>query len=849
MTRRKNLSVVFFIFTAFYISGQTYVAINPNIKYQKVEGWGGSLSWWANIAGGYSDAQIDELCTWITSPSGLNMNVFVYNIGGGDNPNCPYGSSHLRTDANIQGYKPTETGGYDWTRDAKQRKILMKLKQKRSDCIFSACSYSPPWWMTYSGCSSGNIGGGNNLKTNYYDSFANYLTDVVKYFHDSLGVTFRTIAPMNEPTNAWTAGGTQEGCSIWESSNQSNLINAVYNKLSAKGMLGYCTIAAIDGSYVNQTVTGVNALINDGRISKISQINTHTYGGNQHALLKTLADQHGKRLWQSESGPVNVNKTGWDNNLTMAKRIIYDMNVLKPVVWLDWQLMDQGDVWGLIQYNSSNNYWKIKNYYARMHFSRFIKPGYNIIDTSNDTLLLAALNPDSTELVVVACNSSSSDIDCNLDLNLFGTNTNSASVYKTTSGLEAVHWLASSYNVSTYQTITGLANGTYTAKAWIISSGGQTNAYFSAKGFGGTEMKIATSYNQPVWKQITIPNIKVINGQCSIGFTSFAGAGKWITFDNVEFYNNEVPTVNLIVNPDFESESASQTIYGWATSGNNPEADYTQAGGITKNENCSRMEDILISNNRLNFTASKRSIYTFVIPVNIQSNPSIENGIYRIRAKHSNKYMSVADSSVSDGAIIEQTSLTDNVNLNFDVQNTASGYKITPTYIAKPINVSGYSMADGAPVITYSDWAGTNQRFSIIDVGSGFFKIVARHSSKCLAVKDSGTNNGDDVLQYKWFDADNFKWSFDRATSLPDHHNQLKFSISPNPASDEITVNYDGDSRLVIKILDINGRKVLERKLISKVQAKINIEYLSAGVYFVQVVGDNNSKTEKLIKE
>jgi hypothetical protein len=380
-------------------------------------------------------------------------------------------------------------------------------------------------------------------------------------------------------------------------------------------MLGYCTISAIEGSHVDQTVTGINALNSDGRILKISQINTHTYGGSQHALLKTIADQQVKKLWQSESGPVNVTQTGWDNNLEMAKRVIYDMNVLKPVAWIDWQLLDQGVVWGLIQYNLGDSIWKHKNYYARMHFSRFMKPGYTIVHNDNESTL-TALNPDSTELVVVTCNTSLVDENYKLDLSLFGAIGKPAEVYKTSSGLEGIHSLASSYDVYTYQTISGITNGTYTAKAWIKSNFAQNQHFFEVKDFGGTTLTADILPNLSTWTQITISNIEVTNGKCTIGFKSNASAGAWITFDDIEFYKNTSPASNLITNPGFDNDLATQTPSGWSTSGNNPDANYTQTGGVSANENCYRIADITIADNKLSYTATKRSIHTLVIPVN-----------------------------------------------------------------------------------------------------------------------------------------------------------------------------------------------------------------------------------------
>jgi O-glycosyl hydrolase len=847
----KKLSVVVLLFCSLQLAhNQTKIQVDPSSRFQTIEGWGGSLSWWANIAGGYSDAQVDQLCEWITSPSGLNMNVFVFNIAGGENPNCPFGSNHLRVDASIQGYKTTESGSYDWTRDSKQRKILLKLKEKRSDCIFSACSYSPPYWMTYSGCTAGNVNGANNLKPEYYAAFADYLTDVVKYYHDVYGVTFRNLEPMNEPTIAWSAGGHQEGCSIWETLAQSNLIKEVYGKLSAKNMLGYCTVAGIDGSHVDHTVTGINGLITHDAISKITQINTHTYGGNQHAQLRKLAQQYEKRLWQSETGPINVYETGFDNNLVIAQRAIYDMNVLQPIAWLDWQLLDQGDVWGLIRYDAVPNLVRTKNYYTRMHFSRFIKPGYTIISNNNYNTL-TAIDPENKELVVVNVNRSKDDIDCELDLSLFGSTGLKAIAYRTTSGFEGVHYKSSAYSVKTIQTISNLQEGeTYTAKVWVRSTGGQTSCQLKAEGFNGGQVLTANLPATYTWTQLTISNIVIgSNRSCAIGIHSVAGAGNWCTFDDFEFYKNSNPSVNLCVNPGFESDLSTQTPTGWSTVGPDADADYTQSGGVSVDENCIRLGDITITNQTLSFKAPKRSISTYVIPISIDGTATLKNGVYKIVSKSSAKCLSVSAGSTANGAAIEQRIWAGLNDQKFNVNNSHSGYVITPSHVNKPINVTGYSYNNGAGLSQWDDWGEANQRFSIYDAGGGFYKIMARHSFKWLVTPSSGNN----VVQWDWLGTDSYLWHFDdldNPVGMKDIGKNANVYIYPNPVVNDLVI--DGDISLLnslIQIYNTKGQKVIKDILVNEKPMVIHgiKEKLGAGIYILILIRNKEVFSKKIV--
>lgn len=390
------------------------VSIDPSLKNQTIEGWGGSLCWWANIMGGFSDSKIKSICDWITDPvNGLNMNLFRFNIGGGDDPT----HNHMRTDGGaMPGYKASATAPYDWAQDANQRKILKQLIASRiakngvNDIQLVAFSNSPPSWMTKSGCSAGNaLGNICNLKADMFDDFADYLTEVVRYYHDSLGITFNWIEPFNEPYSTWwTALGGQEGCYFGQN-DQHVMIRELYNKLSAKEMTPYCSIVAMDANSIDDGYTGLQGYIGAGDImSKISRIDVHSYFGTKRKSLADLAASVGKKVWQSESGPLNISGTSNDQIMLMANRIVTDIKEMKCTAWIDWQIGADisGPQWGLILSNyadMANPISKSIAFNIRAQFSRYIKPGYTIIDNLTENVL-TAISPNEKELVVTVNN-------------------------------------------------------------------------------------------------------------------------------------------------------------------------------------------------------------------------------------------------------------------------------------------------------------------------------------------------------------------------------------------------------------------------------------------------------------
>ncbi len=412
------LSIIFAVLAFQPVFGAQVIKINPDIKYQTLEGWGVSLMWWAHQVGDtFSDAQIDTLCTWLVSPDELNMNIFRYNIGGGDNPV----HHHMRPDAQMPGYLASKDTPYNWNQDAGQRKILLKIHQLKKNAIYEAANYSPPYWMTISGCSSGNADGSDNLQNQYYNAFSDYLTTVVKHYHDVYGIRFRTLSPFNEPFSSWwKAFGSQEGCAFSQA-NQEHLIKKLYANLKKKDMLSYCTIAAMDANSIDECLRGVEDYEKDGVLPFIGQINTHSYNGKQRDSLYRFAKKHHIRLWQSESGPLDIKVQGYDNFLMMGKRIVTDMRQLKPAAWCDWQYMSGGlgSVWALVGYNENSKvYERTKGFYIRKQFSKYILPGYAFIGDS-DNNSIATISPDHKRVVIVYVQEKDSAQHVTFDLSRF----------------------------------------------------------------------------------------------------------------------------------------------------------------------------------------------------------------------------------------------------------------------------------------------------------------------------------------------------------------------------------------------------------------------------------------------
>lgn len=98
-----------------------------------------------------------------------------------------------------------------------------------------------------------------------------------------------------------------------------------------------------------------------------------------------------------------------------------------------------------------------------------------------------------------------------------------------------VHWSATPYQVTSYQNLTGLSNGLYTARAWVRASGGQE---FYVKDFGGSRKSVTVpAATQDAYREVVIRDISVTNGSAQIGIsTNDARGGAWLDADDVAFY-------------------------------------------------------------------------------------------------------------------------------------------------------------------------------------------------------------------------------------------------------------------------------------------------------------------------
>lgn len=191
--------------------------VNPEIKYQTIDGFGASDAWSMRFVGEMSDSVQSNVADLLFSneldsqgkPKGIGLSIWRFNIGAGsvEQGRSSQINNGTRTECFLQA-----GGSYDWNKQLGQRNFL-KLAKQRGVQTFLGFLNSPPVFFTQNGLAT-NTGRDStyNLREDKYEDFARFMADVIVGLknHDDISLTY--ISPLNEPDGHWNwFGPKQEG--------------------------------------------------------------------------------------------------------------------------------------------------------------------------------------------------------------------------------------------------------------------------------------------------------------------------------------------------------------------------------------------------------------------------------------------------------------------------------------------------------------------------------------------------------------------------------------------------------------------------------------------------------------
>ncbi len=721
-----SISVPLLFHVSFALS-QT-VNVDVSMSNQTFEGWGTSLSWFANSVGGWSNTtNQNNLMQALFNPnSGLGLTYLRYNIGGGNDPLCGTGSPHYDCIAPVYhatpGYEPS-SGNYDWTQDANQRWVAMHA-QSMGASLFEAVSYSPPFWMTISGTSEGGVNGAENLASGYYGSgsgsFADYLATVAQNFSTSFGITFHHLEPLNESGQSWwTAGDTkQEGCAF-SLIDQEMIIQNLQTSLAAKGLI--TQVAAMDefqeGVLNASPKTTAYEIHNydSTTLGSMTAINTHGYSSTLGSVaIATTAEHLGKRVTMSEWG------SGDTSGQDLSKQILADIYLTRPTAWAIWQ--PDYPVLMNIDYNNED-YTLNEAYYVFKQYTKFIRPGFQFIAIS-DPQSLAAFNQQTQTLVIVTQNWNGTARNVTYQLSNFTNLGANATVYRT-SATENFVSLGS----------TAVANGlfSYTANPNSVTTYVIQNASY---------MPPATTVN---------------DNMTGTGNNQFNYQGSW------RYYCSQ----NGAYNNDNHWSSATNAYYTFQFTGRQARvyASVAANGGIAAfsvdngaetyvdTYAPTRMDDVFlfatptlgqgVHTLKVRVTGLKNAASTgYNVPADridvVSGDSAVGQGIYRIVNRNNGLDLEVNSASLADGGTVDtyqDVSGADNEHWNLMAVGDGS-YRIVNVNSGLDLEVSGASKSNGGTVDQWQDSGSgaTNEHWNVVAVGDGSYTIANVNSGLDLEV-------------------------------------------------------------------------------------------------------------------
>ncbi|MFJ4685537.1 RICIN domain-containing protein [Streptomyces sp. NPDC088789] len=744
------------------------VRLDPSYQHPSFQGWGTALAWFANVTGGWPDAQRNRLADALYGADGLGFTIARYNIGGGDSPET---TPYMRAGGAVPGYwnrpgpeapdwwDPARPDHWNPQADAHQRWWL-KAAKRRGAKTFEAFSNSAPYFMTRSGLASGAVNAWeDNLRSDQYERFAAYLTGSLQRAQSAAGVTFDSISPVNEPdTDYWRAGGRQEG-SHWDPASQARMITTLRAALDAQGVR--TPIAAMDETNPDTFRSNWEAYGPTAR-DAVRRLNTHTYGTNGRTGVRDIAKGETKPLWMSEvdlGGSVPQSFTDMSPALDLAQRINDDIRELEPRAWVLWQAVEdyenmtpahENSNWGLIQTDftpgdaATEPLRKNKKYWAMANYSRFVRPGARIMNT-DDPQTLAAVRPQDGGVVVVHTNPTGSARDITLDLDGFGTAADGPVERWTTDGSKDLR--RDSDAAVTGRTVKATV-GAHSVTTFVMPSvhGTKPTATTAPTGAprqllndnSGKALAVATADGRSTPVQRT-PDPADPAQQWNFTKLSPTDWGSTATYRITNARTGKALSVSggtLTFAPP--GASAAQR---WmrSTRGDGHNTLINSASG--------KLLDVLDASTGDGAPVGVHQPTTggnqsWTLP------SSAPDTWVTLTAQHSGKCLDVSGADTGDGAAVGQFGCNGGTNQQWSLRSTGGGYvNMVARHSGKCLDVSGLSTADGAEVFPYTCNGGRNQEWAVRDSGDGGVTLMARHSAKCLEVSGAAAADSARVVQ------------------------------------------------------------------------------------------------------
>ncbi len=135
-------------------------------------------------------------------------------------------------------------------------------------------------------------------------------------------------------------------------------------------------------------------------------------------------------------------------------------------------------------------------------------------------------------------------------------------------------------------------------------------------------------------------------------------------------------------------------------------------------------------------------------------------GVYALRANHSDKAVDVEGVSTEDGANVHQWEYLEGDNQHWEIEALGGDeYRLIAQHSGNVLAAAGTGDGDNVRQETWTD--DPSQRWTLDDLGDGTYVVENVYSGKALDVDAVSTEDGANVQQWGYVGGDNQKWTLD----------------------------------------------------------------------------------------
>lgn len=391
-------------------------------KLQTLKGFGTSACWWSHYC--KDEKTQDEICELLYGDTGLGLNIYRYNIGGGtDEGNYRVDNPWRRTESMYVFDREKEEGYWDFSLDKTAKDVMRKCLDLGNVDTLIVFANSPHWSQTSTGQASGSfLYHTCNLPKMNYRKFADYVLTVTQRLIDE-GFPVKYVSPINEPQ--WKWGGSfvwQEGCH-YEPEEMVEVMHIFAEEIVKRNM-DVKLYGPESGEMMGLTPKYLDLLTKDELVMSVMPIFAyHSYHDDNNPQTRVdfknqLVLPHPELRFDMSEWCELPNKShtrDFKGALITARIIGQDLIYAGAESWTSWVAINQFCEKDGLDFSDAtltattdfSQWYVAERYYGFAHFSKYIPVNSTALDNgffpdeSNNFNVFSFLTPDDKTVTVI----------------------------------------------------------------------------------------------------------------------------------------------------------------------------------------------------------------------------------------------------------------------------------------------------------------------------------------------------------------------------------------------------------------------------------------------------------------